>query len=67
MAALFLPRLKEMRAARVESVGGVIFRVARLQPLSELIFDIISPRRRRQRPPTIPERQKDGDRDSDSS
>ncbi|MCC6302528.1 MAG: MFS transporter [Gammaproteobacteria bacterium] len=60
VAALFLPRLKEMRAARPASVGGVIFRVARLQPLSELIFDIISPRRRR-KPPAIPERQKDGD------
>jgi MFS family permease len=62
VAVLFLPRLKEMRAARTESVGGVIFRVARLQPLSELIFDIISPRRR-SKPPAeaIPERQKDAD------
>jgi MFS family permease len=67
VAVLFLPRLKEMRATRAESVGGVIFRVARLQPLSELIFDVISPRRRRKTPPAIPERQKDSDRDSGSS
>ncbi|MBK8163535.1 MAG: MFS transporter [Gammaproteobacteria bacterium] len=63
VAVLFLPQLKEMRTARAASVGGVIFRVARLQPLSELIFDIISPRRRRKTPSEamIPERQKDGD------
>lgn len=63
VAVLFLPRLREMRAARAESVGGVIFRVARLQPLSELIFDIVSPRRRRKSAPQIPERQKEENQD----
>lgn len=62
VAVLFLPRLKEMRAVRPASVGGVIFRVARIQLLSELIFDIVSPRRRRKPPQAdIPQRQKDGD------
>jgi len=67
VAVLFLPRLKDMRATRPASVGGVIFRVARLQPLSELIFDIISPRRRRKSAPPIPEQQKDTDRDAGPS
>jgi MFS family permease len=67
VAVLFLPRLQEMRAARPVSVGGVIFRVVRIQSLSELIFDIISPRRRRRPRATIPERQKDGDADGGSS
>jgi MFS family permease len=47
VAALFLPRLKEMRAVRPASVGGLMFRVSRFHPLSGLNFDIIGTRRRK--------------------
>ena len=47
ISALLLPRLREMRAVRSMTVGGLIFRVARFHPLSGVIFDIIGSRRRR--------------------
>lgn len=47
VAALFLPRLKEMRAVRPVSVGDLIFRVSRFHPLSGLNFDIVGARLRR--------------------
>lgn len=47
MAILLLPRLREMRAVRSMTVGGLVFRVARLQDLSGVIFDIIGTKRRK--------------------
>ncbi len=45
VAAIFLPRLKEVRVVRRMSVGGLIFRVARFNVLSGLFFDIIGSKR----------------------
>ncbi|HEY4732672.1 MAG TPA: MFS transporter [Gammaproteobacteria bacterium] len=50
IAILLLPRLKEMRAVRSMTVGGLVFRVARLQDLSGVIFDIIGTKRRKPPP-----------------
>ncbi len=49
VAALFLPRLTEMRVVRPVSVGDLIFRVSRFHPLSGLNFDIIGTRRRKEK------------------
>jgi len=50
MAALFLPRLKEVRRIKPMTMSGVIFRVTRLHPLSGVIFDVINFRQRREPP-----------------
>ena len=47
VAGLFLPRLREVRSVRAISVTGLIFRVARFNALSGLIFDIVGSRRRK--------------------
>jgi hypothetical protein len=46
VAAVFLPRLKEVRRARPMSMSGLIFRVTRLHPVSGMIFEIVSRRRK---------------------
>lgn len=46
VAAAFLPVLKEVRRVRPMSMGGVIFRVTRMHPVSGLIFDIVGKKRR---------------------
>jgi MFS family permease len=46
VAAAFLPVLKEVRRVRRMSMGGVIFRVTRMHPVSGLIFDIVGRKRR---------------------
>jgi hypothetical protein len=51
VAATFLRRIKEVRSVRRLSVGGLIYRVARYNALSGLVFDWIGARRRRERKP----------------
>jgi MFS family permease len=48
VAVLFLPRLKEVREVRAMSVAGLIFRVARINALAGMMFDIIGSRRPRE-------------------
>lgn len=40
-ALVFLPRLREVRRVRQMSMGGVIFRVTRIRPVSGLVVDIV--------------------------
>lgn len=50
VALLFLPLLREVRRVRPMSVGGLIFRVTRMHPVSGLIYEIVGrvrPRHRR--------------------
>jgi MFS family permease len=47
VAIAFLPTLREVRRVRRMSVGGLIFRVTRMHPISGLIYDIVG----RSRPP----------------
>lgn len=46
VAAVFLPRLKEVRRARPMSMSGLIFRVTRIHPVSGMMFEIVARRRR---------------------
>jgi MFS family permease len=46
VAAVFLPRHNEVRRARPMSMSGLIFRVTRLHPVSGMIFEIVSRRRK---------------------
>jgi MFS family permease len=46
VAGAFLPRLKEVRRARPMSMSGLIFRVTRLHPVSGLVFEIVTRRRK---------------------
>ncbi len=46
VAATFLPRLKEVRRARPMSMSGLIFRVTRLHPVSGMVFEIVTRRRK---------------------
>lgn len=41
VALSFLPFLKEVRRVRPMSVGGVIFRVTRLQPIGGLVYEVV--------------------------
>ncbi len=41
VALTFLPTLKEVRRVRQMSMGGLIFRVTRMHPISGLIYDIV--------------------------
>ncbi|HEY5646113.1 MAG TPA: MFS transporter [Pseudomonadales bacterium] len=41
VALLFLPLLREVRRVRPMSVGGLIFRVTRMHPVSGLIYEIV--------------------------
>jgi MFS family permease len=41
VALTFLPLLKEVRRVRPMSMGGLIFRVTRMHPVSGLIYDIV--------------------------
>jgi len=52
VAFLFLPLLREFRRVRPMSVGGLIFRVTRMHPVTGLIYEIVGrvrPRNRRRR------------------
>jgi len=42
VAAVFLPRLREVRVVRRASAADVVFRALRMVPLSGLVFDIVS-------------------------
>jgi len=44
VVAMFLPRVREVRSVRRLSVGGMVFRVARYNALSGLIFDVVGRR-----------------------
>jgi len=46
VAIAFLPRLREVRSVRRMSMTGLIFRVTRFSPVSDLIFEIVGTRRR---------------------
>jgi len=46
VAGAFLPRLKEVRRTRPMSMSGLIFRVTRLHPISGLVFEIVTRRRK---------------------
>jgi MFS family permease len=46
VAAVFLPRLREVRKVRPMTRSGLIFRVTRLHPVSGLIFDVVGRFRR---------------------
>ncbi|KPK37855.1 MAG: hypothetical protein AMJ69_10130 [Gammaproteobacteria bacterium SG8_47] len=46
VAGLFLRKLREVRQVRSTTMGGLIFRVARLHPLSWMTFDVVGARRR---------------------
>lgn len=46
-AAMFLPRLKEVRKTRRLDVTRLVFRINRFNPLSGLVFDIIGSRKKR--------------------
>jgi MFS family permease len=46
VALTFLPMLKEVRRVRPMSMGGLIFRVTRMHPISGLIYDIVGQFRR---------------------
>ena len=46
VAVLFLPRLREVRSVRPMSVRRLVFRVARFNALSGLIFDVVTMFRR---------------------
>ncbi len=59
VAAAFLPFLNEVRRVRPMSVGGLIFRVTRMHPVSGVIYEIVG-KVRRPRPPEILSRT-DGD------
>ncbi len=50
VAAIFLPLLREVRRVRPMSVGGLIFRVTRMHPISGLVYDLVG--RARPRPGT---------------
>jgi MFS family permease len=54
VASVFLPLLKEVRRVRPMSMGGLIFRVTRMQPISGLRFDIVGRKRRRSRNDSTP-------------
>lgn len=45
-AALFLPRIKEVRKSRRAAITRLIFRINRFNPLTGLIFDIVGSRRK---------------------
>lgn len=47
VAAVFLPRLKEVRRVKRMSPGGLIFRVTRVQPVSGLMFEVMGRARSR--------------------
>ena len=47
VAIAFLPLLEEVRRVRRMSMGGIIFRVTRMHPISGLIYDIVGRARRR--------------------
>jgi len=46
VAVTFLPRLREVRSVRRMSMTGLIFRVTRFAPVSDLIFEIVGTLRR---------------------
>ena len=46
VAAVFLPRLQEVRKVRAMTRSGLIFRVTRLHPVSGLMFDVVGRFRR---------------------
>ncbi|MEQ8857975.1 MAG: MFS transporter [Pseudomonadales bacterium] len=46
VAGAFLPRLKEVRRARPMSMSGLIFRVTRVHPVSGMIFEIVTRRKK---------------------
>jgi len=46
VAVAFLPRLREVRSVRRMSMTGLIFRVTRFAPVSDLIFEIVGTLRR---------------------
>src|SRR5262249_54782200 len=46
VAIAFLPRLREVRSVRRMSMTGLIFRVTRFSPVSDLIFEIVGTLRR---------------------
>jgi MFS family permease len=46
VAAIFLPRLREVRKVRPMTRSGLIFRVTRLHPVSGLMFDVVGRLRR---------------------
>lgn len=54
VAGAFLPRLKEVRRARPMSMTGLIFRVTRVHPVSGMIFEIVT-RRKKDEPGPVPE------------
>ena len=51
VAAIFLPRLREVRRVRNMTGRGLIFRVTRLHPVSGLVFEIVGRRRSRKPEP----------------
>ena len=46
-AALFLPKIKEVRKSRRAAITRLIFRINRFNPLTGLIFDVVGSRRKR--------------------
>lgn len=46
VAAVFLPRLEEVRRVRPMSPSGLIFRVTRVHPVSGMVFEIVGKLRR---------------------
>jgi MFS family permease len=58
VGALFLRHLKEMRTVRRPRAGGLIFRIARFQSLSGVIFDVVGAKKKedRERRPVDEER-----------
>jgi MFS family permease len=46
VAAVFLPRLEEVRRVRPMSPSGLIFRVTRVHPVSGMVFEIVGRLRR---------------------
>lgn len=46
VAAIFLPRLEEVRRVRPMSPSGLIFRVTRVHPVSGMVFEIVGRLRR---------------------
>jgi MFS family permease len=46
VAITFLPRIREVRSVRRMSMTGLIFRVTRVAPVSQLIFEIVGTLRR---------------------
>jgi MFS family permease len=50
VSALFLRHLEELRPVRRPRAGALIFRIARFQPLSGVIFDVVGAKKKKERP-----------------